>query len=503
MRRYFSCNGESAVSTCDLYNWDCTRVAADAPNRGRPEPGAAACNNGYTYGGKTVRIRRFRHSELAAATGDFSAHRFLGKGSHGSVYRASLDGGRLIAAVKRAKHPASISFYDNEIEILSRVRGPRFVNLIGVCNDNGGGDDKSFEGRSIVVEYMPNGCLYDLLHRSPRPIGWSDRVRLALQVAKSVRCLHGLEPPVMHRDIKSTNVLIDGKWNARLGDFGLALRGRVEDIRARSTPPAGTLGYLDPAYTAPGDLSEKSDVFSFGILLLEMISGRNAIDVSYSPPSVVDWAVPLIKSRRFASICDPRIGLPVDPAIVHVMAAVAERCVRAEARRRPSMAEVAERLEIAREKVRAVGLWGNLRRRISCTDHTCYAESYPNEADGEVDVVGYVRRSSSGSRTRKVSSVSTAAMVSDGLGSRITAASGMISCHVVRSRSVGPGRIWRHGSSASGKEWAAARLNRSWSVGGHSAPKSKRGIRIDMENEEEEEESDNKLLEKPLVATVN
>lgn len=470
MGRYISCNGESAVSTCDPYNWDCKRVTAAPPNR-RRELGAGF--NGNNYSSKLVRIRKFCHSELVAATGGFSADCFLGKGSHGSVYRAALDGGRLIAAVKRAKLPAFVNFYENEIEILSRVRGPRLVNLIGVCDG-----DESIEERLIVVEYMPNGCLYDLLHRSPRPPGWTDRVRFALQVAKAVRGLHELEPPVMHRDIKSSNVLIDGKWNARLGDFGLALRGHVEDARARSTPPAGTLGYLDPAYMAPSDLTEKSDVFSFGILLLEMISGRNAIDVNYSPPSIVDWAVPLIKSRKFGAICDSRIGLLVDPAIVHLMAALAARCVRADARRRPSMAEVVERLEIAREKVRAIRLWGNLRRRASWVDTGRHADSAA-EAGAEVR---NAKRPGSGSRTGKVSSVSVSNIESGGdrldvdtagYGGGRTTASG-VSRHVVRSRSVGPGSsyIWRrqagHGVAGGDKWPVAVRLSKSRSVGAHA-----------------------------------
>ncbi|BBG95826.1 Protein kinase superfamily protein [Prunus dulcis] len=160
---------------------------------------------------------------------------------------------------------------------------------------------------------MPNGSLYDLLHLNSRPPGWTRRIRFGLHVAKAVQGLHSSSPPVIHRDIKSSNVLIDKDWNARLGDLGLALRGHVEDVRIKCTPPAGTLGYLDPGYLSPGDLSAKSDVFSFGILLLEILSGRNAIDVNYSPPSVVDWAVPIIKRGDFAGICDQRIGPPADP----------------------------------------------------------------------------------------------------------------------------------------------------------------------------------------------
>lgn len=102
-------------------------------------------------------------------------------------------------------------------------------------------------------------------------------------------------------------MLIDRNFNARLGDFGLALRCHVDDYRLRSTPPAGTMGYLDPGYVTQDNLSTKLDVFSFGILLLEIISGRKAIDVGYSPPSIVDWAIHLIKKGKLFSVYDPRI----------------------------------------------------------------------------------------------------------------------------------------------------------------------------------------------------
>ncbi|GFZ10254.1 protein kinase superfamily protein [Actinidia rufa] len=309
---YLSCNAESSIATCDPYNWDLTRTRKLKHNSKKP-------NN------KHFEIREFDYSDLKSATDSFSAESFLGKGSHGSVYRAALDGGKLVAAVKRTT-TATTPDTENEIEILSRVRSPRLVNLLGFGVDFN-------EGKLIVVEFMPNGSLYDLLHKSSKPPGWGRRVQLALQVARAVQHLHASNPPVIHRDIKSSNVLIDGDGNARLGDFGLALRGHVKDVRVKCTPPAGTLGYLDPGYLAPGDLSAKSDVFSFGILLLEFISGRNAIDMNYSPPSVVDWAAPLIKGGDYATICDPRIAPPKDPLAMRRLAVLAARCVRSTAER--------------------------------------------------------------------------------------------------------------------------------------------------------------------------
>lgn len=280
---------------------------------------------------------------------------------------------------------------------------------------------------------MPNGSLHDLLHTTIKPPGWTRRIRFALQVAKAVRELHSSNPPVIHRDVKSSNILIDQNWNARLGDFGLALRGHVEDVRVKCTPPAGTLGYLDPCYLAPEDLTAKSDVFSFGILLLEIISGRNAIDVNYSPPSVVDWAVPLIKTGRFAGICDRRIGPPPDTVVMRQLAVMAARCVRSTAEKRPSMAEVVECLNLVRKRIRSSPVWCSLRRRVACVDNAegvvCGDGDDCDRSRRSEEVVRVVK---SGSRRKgKVSSVS-------GVGYGCESSN---SNKVIRSKSIGSGSL--------------------------------------------------------------
>ncbi|KAL3504842.1 hypothetical protein ACH5RR_034683 [Cinchona calisaya] len=378
---YLSCNAESAISTCDSYNF--TNI-----------------NNNKSIN-PSKQIIEFSYSDLYSSTNGFSQSHLLGKGSHGSVYRAHLilnhrrRRHHLTAAVKKTKSTCTNSPAENEIEILSRVRHSRLVNLLGHSID-------SNNNKLIIVEYMPNGSLYDLLHGSTRPPGWTRRVRFGLQVAKAVHFLHSSNPPVIHRDVKSSNVLIDAGFNARLSDFGLALRGHVEDVRVKCTPPAGTLGYLDPGYLAPGDLSTKSDVFSFGILLLEIITGRNAIDVNYSPPSVVDWAVPAIKSGDFAGICDPRIGRPEDEAELLQLAVLAAKCVRSTATKRPTMAEVVECLKAVYKRVN-YPIWNNLGRRVDCVgDYSTRVTKYePLDDSGEM--IKTVRVGSR--RNRKVSNV--------------------------------------------------------------------------------------------------
>lgn len=333
---YLSCNGESAVSICDPYNCN--------PRRSKKRP--------------PITLRVFKYDELAVATNGFSAGNFLGKGSHGRVYKAVLDGGKLLAAVKRST-VASVSQVDNEIEILSRVRHRYMVNLIGYCVD------QRRKTKLLVVEYMPNGTLHDHLHSrsSSLALSWNRRIKHALQIATAVHALHSAETPVIHRDIKSSNILIDGDGNARLADFGLALIGHVDDERLRATPPAGTMGYLDPSYLAPADLTAKSDVFSFGILLFEIVSGRDAIDLNYSPPCVVDWAVPLVRRGEYGAVCDPRIGNRPSSAVIRRLVVTAARCVRSTAEKRPDMSEVVECLKTVRKMSQESPVWNRLRRR--------------------------------------------------------------------------------------------------------------------------------------------
>lgn len=420
---YLFCNAESAIATCDPHYWDLKKRNKSITNRNHT-------------------IKEFLYTDLVAATNGFSDDSYLGKGSHGRVYRATLNGGNgnLLVAVKTTKQTTKITHNhatnctgcgnctspaENEIEILSQVPSPRLVNLIGYCTDPNG-------NKLIVVEYMPNGSLHDLLHSASKPPGWTRRIRFALHVAKAVRTLHGSNPPVIHRDIKSSNVLIDRDWKARLGDFGLALRGHVEDVRVKCTPPAGTLGYLDPCYLAPGDLSAKSDVFSFGILLLEIISGRNAIDVNYSPPSVVDWAVPLIRGGDFAGILDRRIGAPSDLSVMRQIAVLAARCVRSTAEKRPAMVEVVECLKLAGKKIQSSPIWNSFRWRVTRVESAqplikcdAYDQDYDydygydyhndcNDWDNKSDeVVVKIVKSGCGSSRRKskVSSVASAESV--------------------------------------------------------------------------------------------
>ncbi|KAF4361067.1 hypothetical protein F8388_016876 [Cannabis sativa] len=201
---YLSCRAESAVSTANSQNPSAKTTAGVGSGQDKP-----------------IKIQHFEYSDLEAATNGFSEQKLLGKGSHGYVYKAVVRGRHV--AVKRPSRPHNFTGsrpnstpeitneVDNEIEILSKIQNPRLVNLVGFTNINNNNNDSRHNNRLLVVEFMSNGTLYDVLHTNPRPPNWGRRIRLALQTAKAIDTLHCSNPPVIHRDIKSANVLIDPK----------------------------------------------------------------------------------------------------------------------------------------------------------------------------------------------------------------------------------------------------------------------------------------------------
>ncbi|XAR56319.1 Non-specific serine/threonine protein kinase [Bertholletia excelsa] len=291
-------------------------------------------------------MKEFDYEEIESATENFSSSRLIGKGSHGSVYKGILKDGKLVAIKKQSlglQKLQDTSKLDNEVSILSSLpQNPYLIPLLGTSHDR-------FKNRVLVMEHMSNGTLHDLLHLASTPPTWHKRAHVAIQVARSLQFLHEASPLIIHRDIKSANILFDSNWNAKLGDFGLAVRqdeegegGRVDSLNR----PAGTIGYLDPYYTTPCKLSTKIDVFSFGVLLLEIISSTMAIDVSRVPASIVEWALPLIEEQRIAEICDERVGLPLYmESTVRHMLGIAVRCVSSTKDHRPSMGEIVMEME--------------------------------------------------------------------------------------------------------------------------------------------------------------
>ncbi|KAF2319912.1 hypothetical protein GH714_020397 [Hevea brasiliensis] len=233
--------------------------------------------------------------------------------------------------------------------------------------------EKISSRKLLVMEFMPNGSLHEMLHVAQTPPSWPKRVEIALQIARAVQFLHENNPLVIHRDIKSANVLFDANWNAKLADYGLAMSSPFESLSHQASQPAGTIGYIDPCYTTPSKLSTKNDVFSYGVVLLEIISSRKAFDVSKAPASIVEWATPLIQKDRvpIKEICYPRIGLPphMEGTIRHLLN-VAARCVSSKEENRPSIGEIVMEMDsyclVERVKVVAASpsSWTSLIRSL-------------------------------------------------------------------------------------------------------------------------------------------
>lgn len=313
----------------------------------------------------------FEYEELVKATENFCPSRIIGKGSHGWVFKGKLKNDKMVA-IKKPLHDCHEALEDkhtkleNEIRVLScltqtQTQTQNNVNpyIIRFLGSSRGPDKKNRQ--VLVMELMPNGSLHDLLHKAPPP-SWPKRLEIALQIARAVHSLHERRPRVIHRDIKSANVLFDSNWDAKLADFGLSvlLATTAESLGQ----PAGTIGYLDPGYTTPCKLSPKNDVYSFGVLLLEIISGRKALDVCRAPASISEWAAALIEDGRIEEICDARVSLPPHMAgTIRRLLIVAASCVSIQEECRPSIGEIVLGMENC-YSLQPIGLGTSLLRRL-------------------------------------------------------------------------------------------------------------------------------------------
>nr|CAD1836646.1 unnamed protein product [Ananas comosus var. bracteatus] len=258
--------------------------------------------------GVNISAQTFTFRELTAATKNFRQECFLGEGGFGRVYKGRLESTGQIVAIKQLDRNGLQGNREFLVEVLmlSLLHHPNLVNLIGYCAD---GDQ-----RLLVYEYMPLGSLEDHLHDLPpdkEPLDWNTRMKIAAGAARGLEYLHDkANPPVIYRDFKSSNILLDEGFHPKLSDFGLAKLGPVGDKSHVSTRVMGTYGYCAPEYAMTGQLTVKSDVYSFGVVLLELITGRKAIDSTrpHGEQNLVSWARPLFNDRRkLPKMADPRL----------------------------------------------------------------------------------------------------------------------------------------------------------------------------------------------------
>ncbi|CAA3025876.1 probable serine threonine- kinase PBL26 [Olea europaea subsp. europaea] len=239
-------------------------------------PKEAKNNNAPNQEGSKNEALTFTFKELAVATKNFRPECMLGEGGFGRVYKGYLEKTGQIVAVKQLDRNGLQGNREFLVEVLmlSLLHHQNLVNLIGYCADG--------EQRLLVYEYMQLGSLEDHLLDLPpgrTPLSWLTRMKIALNAAKGLEYLHDkANPPVIYRDLKSSNILLDKDFNAKLSDFGLAKLGPVGDKSYVSTRVMGTYGYCAPEYQRTGQLTLKSDVYSFGVVFLELITGRRAID---------------------------------------------------------------------------------------------------------------------------------------------------------------------------------------------------------------------------------
>ncbi|CAL9051860.1 unnamed protein product [Musa banksii] len=292
-------------------------------------------------GGETSKCARsFTFRDLAVATQNFREANLIGEGGFGRVYRGRIDSGQVVA-IKQLNRDGLQGNKEFLVEVLMLIvlRHPNLVSLIGYCAD---GDE-----RLLVYEYMPKGSLEDHLFDPPSskpPLEWNTRIKIAVGVARGLTYLHDVaNPPVIYRDMKAANVLLDDDFNPKLSDFGLAKLGPVGDNTHVSTRVMGTYGYCAPDYAMSGKLTLKSDVYSFGVLLLELITGRRAFDSSKigGQQKLMTWSRPFLGDRRkFHQLADPFLQGRYPPRPFHQLVVIASMCLQEQPHVRPIIADV-------------------------------------------------------------------------------------------------------------------------------------------------------------------
>ncbi|XP_062187031.1 serine/threonine-protein kinase RIPK-like [Phragmites australis] len=291
----------------------------------------------------------FSVAELRAATRGFDSGNFLGEGGFGPVYKGFVDEG-----VKKGLKPQAIAvkLWDPEgaqghkewlaeVIFLGQLRHPNLVKLLGYCCED--------EHRLLVYEYMEHGSLENHLFKQiPAVLPWSTRLNIAVGAAKGLAFLHDAEKPVIYRDFKTSNILLDLDYKAELSDFGLAKDGPEGDDTHVSTRVMGTHGYAAPEYIMTGHLTAKSDVYSFGVVLLEILTGRRSVDKTRPnrQQNLVEYARPCLKDPlRLAPIMDPALEGQYSARAAQKAALVAYQCLSGSPKNRPDMSAVVEALE--------------------------------------------------------------------------------------------------------------------------------------------------------------
>ncbi|XP_078166453.1 LEAF RUST 10 DISEASE-RESISTANCE LOCUS RECEPTOR-LIKE PROTEIN KINASE-like 1.1 isoform X2 [Carex rostrata] len=289
----------------------------------------------------------FSYEELREATEGFSKSKELGDGGFGIVYKGKLKDGRTVAVKRLYKNSyKSTRQFMNEVKILSGLHHPNLVTLYGSTAS-------SNRNLLLVYEFVSNGTVYDHLHgprSSENALTWPIRLSIAIETANALAYLHAVEPPIIHRDVKTKNILLDDGFHVKVGDFGLS-RLFPLDVTHVSTVPQGTPGYVDPVYHQCYHLTDKSDVYSFGVVLMELISSKQAVDMSRSKDEInlANMTLNKIQRCQLEDLLDPALGFSSNWEVRCMVSSVAElsfRCLQPDREMRPSIKEVLETLRV-------------------------------------------------------------------------------------------------------------------------------------------------------------
>ncbi|KAL2341579.1 hypothetical protein Fmac_009519 [Flemingia macrophylla] len=285
------------------------------------------------------KVKLFSLKDLEKATDHFNPNRVLGKGGQGTVYKGMLIDGKIVA-VKKFKVQGNVEEFINEFIILSQINHRNVVRLLGSCLET--------EIPLLVYEFIPNGNLFEYLHeQNEDSMTWDMRLRIAAEVAGAIFYLHSVASrPIYHRDIKSTNILLDEKYRSKVADFGTSRMVSIEATHL-TTVVQGTFGYLDPEYFHTSQFTEKSDVYSFGVVLVELLSGQRPI--SFLRPqeakSLASYFTLCIEEDRLFDIIDEKVTKEGKREHVIAVANLASRCLELNGKKRPTMKEVTLELE--------------------------------------------------------------------------------------------------------------------------------------------------------------
>ncbi|KAL8499830.1 hypothetical protein ACS0TY_019717 [Phlomoides rotata] len=293
--------------------------------------------------GGVENIRLFDAKELALATDRYNDNRILGRGGQGTVYKGMLPDGRIVAVKKSKKvDEAEIVVFINEVVILSQINHRNIVKLLGCCLET--------EVPLLVYEFVPNGTLFQHIHDQSDdifPLSWKMRLRIATEIAEALSYLHyAASVPIYHRDIKSTNILLDEKYRAKVSDFGTS-RSIAIDQTHLTTRVLGTFGYLDPEYFRSSQFTEKSDVYSFGVVMIELLTGEKAITAVKDEEGrgLAMHFLHAMEENNLYKILDQDVVKGGGTEDVVAVARLAMRCLNLNGKKRPTMKEVAAVLE--------------------------------------------------------------------------------------------------------------------------------------------------------------